>query len=147
EARRQGQAAVLGPDGAGAGNEAIGGRSLPLAGDPGRRDAAVARSALGPVGGTGLVARAHAPRASAPGGAMILVTGWLATGWSADGVNRVLHVRGMTDATGALPDDIERLKAMLRAERSENARLAAQNERLLQMLRQLRRNHFGRKSE
>lgn len=53
----------------------------------------------------------------------------------------------MMDSTDALPDDIERLKAMLRAERSENARLAAQNERLLHMLRQLRRNHFGRKSE
>ena len=57
------------------------------------------------------------------------------------------HAVGMTDSTDALPDDIERLKAMLRAERSENARLAAQNERLLHMLRQLRRNHFGRKSE
>ena len=53
----------------------------------------------------------------------------------------------MTDSTDALPGDIERLEAMLRAERSENARLAAQNERLLHMLRQLRRNHFGRKSE
>ena len=53
----------------------------------------------------------------------------------------------MTDSTDALPDGIERLKAMLRAERSENARLTAQNERLLHMLRQLRRNHFGRKSE
>src|SRR5690606_15429144 len=97
----------------------------------GRRDAAVAKSALGPVGRTGLGPHPYAPGASAPGDAMILETGWLATGWSADGGNRVLHVRGMTDSTDALPDGIERLKAMLRAERSENARLAAQNERLL----------------
>jgi transposase len=54
---------------------------------------------------------------------------------------------GMTDSPDDLPDDIERLKALLRAERSEKARLADQNERLLHMLRQLRRNHFGRKSE
>jgi transposase len=53
----------------------------------------------------------------------------------------------MTDSTDDLPDDIERLKAMLLAERSEKALLANQNERLLHMLRQLRRNHFGRKSE
>jgi transposase len=54
---------------------------------------------------------------------------------------------GMTDSTDDLPDDIERLKALLRAERGEKARLADQNERLLHILRQLRRNHFGRKSE
>lgn len=54
---------------------------------------------------------------------------------------------GMTDSPDDLPDDIERLKALLRAERGEKARLADQNERLLHMLRQLRRNHFGRKSE
>jgi transposase len=54
---------------------------------------------------------------------------------------------GMTDSTDELPDDIERLKALLRAERGEKARLADQNERLLHILRQLRRNHFGRKSE
>jgi transposase len=53
----------------------------------------------------------------------------------------------MTDSADDLPDDIERLKALLLAERSEKARLADQNERLLHMLRQLRRNHFGRKSE
>ncbi len=53
----------------------------------------------------------------------------------------------MTVTTNDLPDDIERLKALLLAERSENARLQDQNERLLHMLRQLRRNHFGRKSE
>ena len=53
----------------------------------------------------------------------------------------------MTDSVDDLPDDIERLKALLLAERSEKARLADQNERLLHMLRQLRRNHFGRKSE
>jgi transposase len=54
---------------------------------------------------------------------------------------------GMTDSINDLPDDIEQLKAMLLAERSEKARLASHNERLLHMLRQLRRNHFGRKSE
>jgi len=53
----------------------------------------------------------------------------------------------MTDSINDLPDDIEQLKAMLLAERSEKARLASHNERLLHMLRQLRRNHFGRKSE
>ena len=35
----------------------------------------------------------------------------------------------MTDSTDDLPDDIERLKAMLLAERSEKALLADQNER------------------
>ena len=54
---------------------------------------------------------------------------------------------GMTDSINDLPDDIEQLKAMLLAERSEKAWLASHNERLLHMLRQLRRNHFGRKSE
>jgi len=53
----------------------------------------------------------------------------------------------MTDSADDLPNDIERLKALLLAERSEKAQLANQNERLLHMLRQLRRNHFGRKSE
>jgi transposase len=59
----------------------------------------------------------------------------------------------MTDKAD-LPDDIERLKAMLLAERAEKAtiaaerdRMAAQNDRLTHILRQLRRNHFGRKSE
>lgn len=59
----------------------------------------------------------------------------------------VVHALGMTDSTDDLPNDIESLKALLRAERGENARLADQNERLLHILRQLRRNHFGRKSE
>jgi transposase len=67
----------------------------------------------------------------------------------------------MTDSADDLPDDIERLKALLVAERAEKMRfagerdaaiaerdrLAAQNDRLAHMLRQLRRNHFGRKSE
>lgn len=53
----------------------------------------------------------------------------------------------MADSTDDLPHDIARLKAIILAERSEKARLADQNERLLHMLRQLRRNHFGRKSE
>jgi len=68
---------------------------------------------------------------------------------------------GMTDSTGDLTGEIERLKALLAAERAEKQqiagerdaavverdRYAAQNERLAHMLRQLRRNHFGRKSE
>jgi len=52
----------------------------------------------------------------------------------------------MTDKAD-LPDDIERLKAMLMAERAEKAtiaaerdRMAAQNDRLAHMLRQFRRN-------
>jgi transposase len=57
----------------------------------------------------------------------------------------------MTDSTNDLPDDIERLKAMLVAERAahaaERSRLVEQNDRLLHTLRQLQRNHFGRKSE
>jgi transposase len=67
----------------------------------------------------------------------------------------------MTDSANDLPDDIERLKALLVAERAhrlqvagerdvaiaERDRFAAQNDRLAHMLRQLRRNHFGRKSE
>ena len=53
----------------------------------------------------------------------------------------------MTDSSDDLPDDIECLKALLIAERGEKARLVNQNERLLHILRQLRRNHFGAKSE
>lgn len=53
----------------------------------------------------------------------------------------------MTDSSDELPDDIAQLKAMVLAERAEKARLASQNDRLAHMLRQLRRNHFGRKSE
>ncbi len=74
----------------------------------------------------------------------------------------------MTDSTGDLIGEVERLQALLAAERAEkqqiagerdaalserNAavaerdRYAAQSERLAHMLRQLRRNHFGRKSE
>ena len=67
----------------------------------------------------------------------------------------------MTDQTGDLTGEIERLQALLTAERAEKQqiagerdaavaerdRYAAQNERLIHMLRQLRRNHFGRKSE
>jgi hypothetical protein len=53
----------------------------------------------------------------------------------------------MTDSVDDLPDDIERLKALLLAKRADKVRLANQNERLLHMLRQLRRMQFGRKSE
>jgi transposase len=55
------------------------------------------------------------------------------------------------DSVDDLPNDIERLKAMLIAERAahaaERSRLIEQNDRLLHTLRQLQRNHFGRKSE
>lgn len=76
--------------------------------------------------------------------------------------NRVsVMLAPMTDSIDDLPDDIERLKALLVAERTEKRqiaverdsavaerdRFAAQNDRLAHMLRQLRRNHFGRKSE
>ena len=57
----------------------------------------------------------------------------------------------MTDSANNLPDDIERLKAMLVAEcaahATERSRLVEQNDRLLHTLRQLQRNQFGRKSE
>ena len=67
----------------------------------------------------------------------------------------------MTDSTGDLTGEIERLQALLAAERAEKQqiagerdaavaerdRYAAQSERLAHLLRQLRRNHFGRKSE
>src|ERR1700680_705223 len=57
----------------------------------------------------------------------------------------------MMDSANNLPDDIERLKARLVAERAahaaERSRLVEQNDRLLHTLRQLQRNHFGRKSE
>jgi len=70
-------------------------------------------------------------------------------------------IGSMTDSTSDLPDDIASLKALLLSERAEKRqiagerdmavaerdRYAAQNERLAHMLRQLRRNHFGRKSE
>lgn len=74
----------------------------------------------------------------------------------------------MTDSQGDLTGEIERLMALLAAERAEKQKIAverdaalsernaavaerdryaAQSERLAHMLRQLRRNHFGRKSE
>jgi hypothetical protein len=67
----------------------------------------------------------------------------------------------MTDSADNLSDEIARLNALLTAERAERQRLAderdaalaerdriaRQNDRLAHMLRQLRRNHFGRKSE
>ena len=52
----------------------------------------------------------------------------------------------MTDSDNDLPDNIERLKAMLVAERAahaaERSRLVEQNDRLLHTLRQLQRNQF-----
>lgn len=60
----------------------------------------------------------------------------------------------MTDSTDDLPDDIERLKALVAAARQERDAAIAerdqvirQNDRLRHTLSQLRRNQFGRKSE
>jgi hypothetical protein len=67
----------------------------------------------------------------------------------------------MADSTDDLISEVARLNALLAAERAEKQqiagerdaavaereRYAAQNERLTHMLRELRRNHFGRKSE
>ena len=63
-------------------------------------------------------------------------------------------VRGMTDSADDLPDDIERLKALVAAARrerdaalAERDQMSRANERLRHALSQLRRNQFGRKSE
>jgi transposase len=60
----------------------------------------------------------------------------------------------MTDSADDLPDDIERLKALVAAARQERDAAIAerdqvirQNDRLRHALSQLRRNRFGRKSE
>ena len=64
------------------------------------------------------------------------------------------NVRGMTDSVDDLPDDIERLKALVASARqerdaaiAERDQLSRQNDRLRHTLSQLRRNQFGRKSE
>lgn len=63
-------------------------------------------------------------------------------------------VTGMTDSADDLPDDIERLKALVAAARqerdaaiAERDQLSRQNDKLRHTLSQLRRNQFGRKSE
>jgi len=60
----------------------------------------------------------------------------------------------MTDSVDDLPDDIERLKALVASARqerdaaiAERDQLSRQNDRLRHTLSQLRRNQFGRKSE
>src|SRR4051794_6379844 len=57
----------------------------------------------------------------------------------------------MTDTVDTLPYDIEALRALLVAERSahiaERDKLAARNARLEEILAEIRRAHFGRKSD
>jgi transposase len=60
----------------------------------------------------------------------------------------------MTDHSAALPTDIEALHALIRAERSAHAsvlakcdELEARNAKLEHLIREIRRAHFGRKSE
>src|SRR5215470_9087776 len=60
----------------------------------------------------------------------------------------------MVDHSAALPTDIEALHALIRAERSklasvltERDQLAARNAKLERLLAEIRRAHFGRKSE
>ena len=60
----------------------------------------------------------------------------------------------MSTTADTFPDDVAALRVMLleaRAERdaahAENARLAAQNDRLRHLIRQLQRLQFGRRSE
>lgn len=57
----------------------------------------------------------------------------------------------MTDASNALPNDIDALRALILAERSAHAaerdKLSARNEKLEQILAEIRRAHLGRKSE
>ena len=53
----------------------------------------------------------------------------------------------MTHTSETLPDDIDALRALIRAERAERATLVARNERLEAIIQEIRRAHFGRKSE
>ena len=60
----------------------------------------------------------------------------------------------MTDASDTLPDDIDALRALILAERaahaaavSERDKLVVRNARLLAIIKEIRRAHFGRKSE
>jgi hypothetical protein len=60
----------------------------------------------------------------------------------------------MTDASNALPNEIDALRALILAERAAHAliiaerdKLAIRNERLEAIIAEIRRAHFGRKSE
>ncbi len=60
----------------------------------------------------------------------------------------------MTHASDTLPDDIDALRAFILAERAayativgERDKLAVRNDRLLAIIKEIRRAHFGRKSE
>jgi transposase len=62
--------------------------------------------------------------------------------------------RTMTDASDTLPDDIDALRTLILAERAAHAaivgerdKLAARNARLEAIIQEIRRAHFGRKSE
>jgi transposase len=62
--------------------------------------------------------------------------------------------RAMTDASNALPNEIDALRALILAERAAHAliiaerdKLAIRNERLEAIIAEIRRAHFGRKSE
>jgi hypothetical protein len=62
--------------------------------------------------------------------------------------------RTMTDVSDTLPDDTDALRALILAERAAHAaivgernKLAARNERLEAIIKEIRRAHFGRKSE
>jgi transposase len=62
--------------------------------------------------------------------------------------------RTMMDVSDTLPDDIDALRALILAERAAHAaivgernKLAARNERLEAIIKEIRRAHFGRKSE
>ena len=60
----------------------------------------------------------------------------------------------MMDASNALPNEIDALRALILAERAAHAaiiaerdKLAIRNERLEAIIAEIRRAHFGRKSE
>src|SRR4051812_46588993 len=59
--------------------------------------------------------------------------------------------RAMTDLSDTLPDEMNALRALILAERAAHAaerdKLAARNERLEAIIAEIRRAHFGRKSE
>jgi hypothetical protein len=62
--------------------------------------------------------------------------------------------RTATDVSDTLPDDIEALRALLLAERASHAavvaerdKLVVRNARLEEIIAEIRRAHFGRKSE
>ena len=59
--------------------------------------------------------------------------------------------RAVTDLRDALPNEMNALRALILAERAAHAaerdKLAARNERLEAIIAEIRRAHFGRKSE